>query len=56
MVDNILCVTVKGEFFTEPIEWNFESTNADDRLFLIYGNNGSGKTTFQKLFLNIKIQ
>ena len=54
MVDKIFSVIVKGEFFTEPIEWNFESTKADDRLFLIYGNNGSGKTTFSKAIFEYK--
>lgn len=54
MVDKIFSVTVKGEFFTEPIEWSFESANSNDRLFLIYGNNGSGKTTFSKAIFEYK--
>ena len=45
MIDNISRIGIKGEFFSNTIEWNI-STNNNESLILIYVNNGSGKTTF----------
>ena len=54
MIDDIKRIIIKGEFFSSPVEWNFFSANAKDRLFLIYGCNGSGKTTFSKAIFEYK--
>ena len=53
MIDNISRIGIKGEFFSNTIEWNI-STNNNERLILIYGNNGSGKTTFSKAIYEYK--
>lgn len=54
MINDIKSVTIKGEFFSNPIEWEFLSVNEKDRFFLIYGCNGSGKTTFSKAIFEYK--
>ena len=48
MINDIKSINIKGEFFENLVEWDFVSDKKDERLFLIYGNNGSGKTTFSK--------
>lgn len=53
MIDNISRIGIKGEFFSNTIEWDI-STNNNERLILIYGNNGSGKTTFSKAIYEYK--
>lgn len=42
MINDIKSVTIKGEFFSNPVEWEFLSVNEKDRFFLIYGCNGWG--------------
>lgn len=54
MINKISDVKIKGEYFIDPITWNFKSNNKKDRLFLIYGPNGSGKTTFSKSIYEYK--
>ncbi len=56
MIKNISNIVVKGEFFSDEIRWDFTSNNPknDDRLFLIFGENGSGKTTFSKAIFEYK--
>ncbi len=57
MIKNISDILVKGEFFSDEVRWNFASNNPknDDRLFLIFGENGSGKTTFSKAIFEYKV-
>ena len=54
MISKISDIVIKGEFFEEPVKWTFKSKNEKDRLFLIYGPNGSGKTTFSKSLYEYK--
>lgn len=54
MIEKIKSINIKGEFFSDLVEWNFQSIKDKDRLFLIYGNNGSGKTTFSKAVFEYK--
>lgn len=54
MINDIKSVTIKGEFFSNLVEWDFLSVNEKDRFFLIYGCNGSGKTTFSKAIFEYK--
>ena len=54
MIGKINKVIIKGEFFSDPVSWNFKSNSHTERLFLIYGPNGSGKTTFSKSIYEYK--
>lgn len=54
MINDIKSINIKGEFFENLVEWDFVSDKKDERLFLIYGNNGSGKTTFSKAVFEYK--